>query len=113
MIAEGRRPLAVLEDIERGFQQPTQERLLEPFAQRYFDALPEVWEKQDFQVALSFGEGMYPHTVVDERVVTRTDDYLRRDDVPGPLRRQLLEGKDGIERALRARELDVRASRSS
>ena len=105
-ITEGRRPLAVLEDIERGFQQPTQERLLEPFAHRFFEALPEVWEKQDFQVALSFGEGMYPHAVVDETVVSMTDEYLRRNDVPGPLRRQLLEGKDGIERALRARQLD-------
>ena len=40
----------------------------------------------------------------------RTDAYLGGDGVPGPVRRMLIEGKDRIGRALRARERDAAAA---
>jgi aminopeptidase N len=43
--------------------------------------------------------------------IEATDRYLAREDVPGPIRRLLLEGRDRIERALRAREVDAAAGR--
>jgi len=48
---------------------------------------------------------MYPATIVTPEVVKLTDDYLEG-DLPGPLRRSLLESQDGIKRALRTRALD-------
>jgi hypothetical protein len=39
----------------------------------------------------------------------RTDAYLADNDVPPALRRLLLEGRDGVVRALRARECDAAA----
>jgi aminopeptidase N len=102
---------AMLQSIMRGFQQPGQEDALTPFAARYFDALSEVWERRDLEFALDFGEELYPRWVVDVDTVRRTDAYLSRDDVPGPVRRLLLEGKDRIERAMRARERDTSSRR--
>jgi aminopeptidase N len=45
--------------------------------------------------------------VVEPSTVELTDDYLGRDDLPRPIRRLLLEGRDGVLRARRAREADA------
>ena len=102
---------AMLEAAMRGFQQPGQEEPLTPYADRYFEALPRVWEERDLEFVLEFGEQMYPKWVVAGSTIEATDRYLARDDVPGPIRRLLLEGRDRIERALRAREVDAAAGR--
>ncbi|MGH2723100.1 MAG: aminopeptidase N [Actinomycetota bacterium] len=98
--------LAAAEDVMAGFQQPGQRELLEPFAQRYFEDLPRVWESRELPAALAFAENLYPRLVVGPEVVEATDRYLAGPGVPGPVRRLLLEGKDGMERALRARAAD-------
>jgi aminopeptidase N len=54
---------------------------------------------------------MYPKMLVDPAVVAMTDDELTRQGPPAPVRRLLLEGRDGILRALRARARDVEAGR--
>jgi aminopeptidase N len=102
--------LAVLDSVMRGFQQPSQEDLLEPYAGRYFEALRGVWDERDLEFALDFGGLMYPAWIVSERTIELTDAHLGAGDVPSPIRRLLLEGKDGIRRALRAREADARAA---
>jgi aminopeptidase N len=102
---------AMLEAAMRGFQQPGQEEVLVPYADRYFEALPRVWEERDLEFVLEFGEQMYPKWVVAGSTIEATDRYLSRSDVPGPIRRLLLEGRDRIERALRAREVDAAVRR--
>jgi aminopeptidase N len=100
---------AMLGAAMRGFQQRGQEELLTPYAERYFEALPSVWEERDLEFVLEFGEQLYPRWVVAESTIEATNGYLAREDVPGPIRRQLLEGRDRIERALRARAVDAAA----
>jgi aminopeptidase N len=102
---------AMLQSIMRGFQQPGQDVVLAPFAGRYFEALPGVWDGRDLEFVLDFGEEMYPRWVVAPSTVEKTDAYLAGEGVPGPVRRLLLEGKDRILRALRARERDTAAAR--
>jgi aminopeptidase N len=53
--------------------------------------------------------GLYPTLLVSPRVVERTDLYLQDPDVPPSLRRLLLESRDGVVRALRARARDAAA----
>jgi aminopeptidase N len=101
-------PLAMATDMMRGFAQYGQEELLKPYVARYFEALGPVWENREFRFALVFGRQMYPHTIVSEETVAATDAYLEG-DVPAPIRRLLLEGRDGIQRALRARAVDAAA----
>jgi aminopeptidase N len=101
-------PLATLRAIMGGFQRRDQEALLRPYVDRYFERLAPVWRERSFEVAQTFSEGLYPDAG-DEETVRQTDAYLAREDVPPPLRRILLEGKDDLERALRARAKDAAA----
>jgi aminopeptidase N len=102
---------AMLEAIMRGFQQPGQEDVLEPYAERYFESLPGVWEGRELEFVLDFGEQLYPRWIVTPRTLELTGAALEREGLPGPIRRLLLEGRDRIERALRAREADAAAAR--
>jgi aminopeptidase N len=68
-----------------------------------------VWETKDLPDALAFARRMYPSMVNSQATVERTDRYLSRDSVPAPVRRLLLEGRDGVLRALRARAADAAA----
>jgi aminopeptidase N len=107
IVEDSSQPLALVEEVMAGFHQFGQEVLLAPFVERFFEDLPAVWASRDLPEALEFGRGMYPHLIIEEPTVARTDEYLARPDVPGPVRRLLLEGKDGVLRAMRARAVDA------
>jgi aminopeptidase N len=102
-------PFATMRALMGGFQQPFQEELLEAYLQPYFDELRPVFERASMEVALGFTNGMYPRVLVEDRVVAMTEAYLSGQDPPAPVRRLLLEGMDGVQRALRARECDRQA----
>ena len=102
--------LAMASAIMRGFQQPGQEALLEPYAPRYIEALRTVWEERDLEFSLDFGGQMFPRWVVSEDTVELVDRALAGTDLAGPLRRLLLEGKDRVLRAIRARRVDTQSA---
>ena len=88
------------------FHHVDQQELLEAFVQPFFDSLMPVWNANDSEVAVSIVEWMYPRAVITQDVVHATDAALARNDLPGPLRRSLLESQDAIKRALRAQAFD-------
>jgi aminopeptidase N len=102
-------PLATMRAMMGGFARHDQRKLIEPYRGRYFDAVGTIWKERDIEVGLAFGRMMYPNVVVGEETIRATDDYLARDEVPGPIRRILLEGKDNMRRAMRGRALDAAA----
>ncbi|HET7467805.1 MAG TPA: aminopeptidase N [Candidatus Dormibacteraeota bacterium] len=97
--------LAMKRAFAAGFHRPDQEELLEPFVQRYFDELLDVWESHQIDEGLLFVRAMYPATIVTQEVVDLVDRMLKR-DLPGPVRRALLEAQEGTARALRTRAAD-------
>jgi aminopeptidase N len=97
-------PLATMEAMMAGFQQPDQESLLDAYVEPYFDAVGRLWSERVPEVALSFAEAMYPAAVATPEVVALTSERL--DAQPPPLRRLLLEGRDQVERVLRTRACD-------
>jgi aminopeptidase N len=97
--------LAMLRAIIGGFHRPDQEHLVEPYAPRYFEALEPLWEKRGDEIALAFARAMYPYPLMGEKLVAMTDQALSK-SLPGPLRRLLLEGKDDVVRAIKARAKD-------
>jgi aminopeptidase N len=107
IVEDTAQPLALVEEVMAGFHQFGQEHLLSPYATKFFDALPGVWKSHDLSEALEFGRRMYPHLIIEESTVERTDRYLEGNGVPGPVRRLLLEGRDGLLRAMRARAVDA------
>ncbi len=102
-------PLATLRAIAGGFWQWGQDHLLEPYVDPYFGSVTEWWSGRSREEALALANGFYPKLVRPE-IPAATDRALADPKVAGPVCRILLEGKDGIERAVRARAADVAAA---
>ncbi|MDP9183863.1 MAG: aminopeptidase N, partial [Actinomycetota bacterium] len=101
-------PNAVLTAVMSGFAHPDHVALTEPFVGRYFDALEGLWAERTAEIAQTLVVGLYPAQLVSPSVVERTDLYLaEHDELPPALKRLLLEGRDGVMRAMRARARDA------
>jgi aminopeptidase N len=107
VVENGHQPLALTEEIMLGFQQFGQEEVLAPYAEAFFDVLRDVWQSRDLPDALAFARRLYPHVMVAQETIDRTERYLDEGTVPAPIRRLLVEGKDGLARVLRTRAADV------
>jgi aminopeptidase N len=100
-------PLATMRSMMRGFHRFDQRRVLEAYAARYFQALATIWKERDIEIGLAFARMMFPSVVVGDQTIKVTDQYLARENVAGPVRRVLLEAKDSMQRAMRARAVDA------
>lgn len=90
-----------------GFSRVHDTALLEPYAERYFDSLREVWATRTHEIAQQIVVGLYPARLTTQETVDRTDAFLNSlgDEAPA-LRRLLLENRDGVVRALTAQSAD-------
>jgi len=105
VINDANTSLAMKRAIAGGFHRTDQLELLARFVEPYFDSLMPVWGSFDVDQAISIIESMYPRAVLTPDVVSATDLALAG-DLPGPIRRSLLESQDAVKRALRAQALD-------
>jgi aminopeptidase N len=101
---------AMVQAMMRGFQRPGQEDLLRPYVEPYFEQLAPMWEDRTLQVAVAFARSMYPAHLIERATIDATDRHLDRARVPGPIARTLVEGRDQVQRALRAQECDRKAA---
>ncbi len=85
-----------------------QAELLTPYTKQYFDAISGVWERRSSEVAQTVVVGLYPSWDVSADALQAADWFLGGLHVPPPLRRLVLEGRAGVERALKARAFDAR-----
>ena len=90
-----------------GFAQPGQGDVLAPYAKHYFEAIAQVWERRSSEVAQTVVVGLYPSWDVSASGLAAADWFLGGLHVPPPLRRLVLEGRAGVERALKARAFDA------
>jgi aminopeptidase N len=91
--------------IAAGFHRVDQMDLLKSFVKPYFESLDAIWARYDSEPAIGIVRWMYPRAVFSQEVVDATDATLAR-DLPGPVRRAILEAQDAIKRALRAQAFD-------
>ena len=107
-IVSGTLPNAVFRAVLDGFADPDQTELLEPYQRRYFEVVGGIWRDWSSDMAQWFVANAYP--VADNRsVIEATDDLIATTSPPAALRRLLIEGRDGLERALRCQERDRQA----
>jgi aminopeptidase N len=99
-------PNIVARAIIAGFVRPGQQELLQRFTSRYFEAIPGVWERRSSEVAQTVVVGLYPSWDVSQSGLDAAEEFLTG-EVPPALRRLVLEGRAGVERALRARKFDA------
>lgn len=100
--------MAMKRAVTSGFHRADQEEPLIAYVQPYFDKLLPIWESWVIEEALGFIGSMYPHMVITKAVLDLTDKWLARKEVPGPMRRSLLESQDDLKRAMRARKFNAR-----
>ncbi|BBY90273.1 Membrane alanyl aminopeptidase [Mycolicibacterium tokaiense] len=89
-----------------GIVRPGQGELLLPFTERYFETISAIWERRSSEVAQTVVVGLYPSWDISQAAIDAADRFLGG-DVPPALRRLVLEGRAGVERALRARTFDA------
>ena len=90
-----------------GFSHPAQRELLEPFTDRYFAMVDQVWARRSIEVAQKVVVGLYPRWSISQTTVDKALAWESVDH-PAPLKRLVSEGRAASERALRAREKDAR-----
>jgi aminopeptidase N len=110
-IISGEMASAKFRAVLSGFQAPDQDELLEPYASRFFDVVADVWRASGPDMARVFVELGYPATVLSKEAIDAAARLIARDDLPGALRRLLVEGRDDVLRSLRCRERDALAGR--
>ncbi|MGH3916469.1 MAG: aminopeptidase N [Pseudonocardiaceae bacterium] len=99
-------PNAVNEAVISGFAHPSQKQLLAPYLDRYFAEIAEMWGRRTSERAQSAVLGLYPSWVIDQRGVDAADRWLTDAEQPPALRRLVSEGRAGVIRALKARDVD-------
>ncbi|MFJ6770091.1 aminopeptidase N [Kitasatospora sp. NPDC091257] len=96
----------VQEAVIAGFQQSDQRELLAPYAAKYFAAVKGVWESRSHEISQQIIVGLYPALQVTAATLEATDAWLASAEPAPSLRRQVVEARAGVERALKAQDAD-------
>ncbi|MBC7375633.1 MAG: ERAP1-like C-terminal domain-containing protein, partial [Frankiales bacterium] len=88
--------------LARGFWQPGQDALLEPYVDRYVAELPGLWQVRTPEVVGRLTQLLFPSTLVRADVLDRTEPLLAEHH-PAGLRRLVAEQRDDLRRAVAAR----------
>ncbi len=108
IVVEGELSNALQASAVAGFTRVPDTSLLEPFAERYFKAVPGIVKDRTHALAQQIVVGLYPAQLTTEATVARTDEFISGlAEGDAALRRMMLENRDGVARALRARAADV------
>ncbi|MFD0264907.1 aminopeptidase N [Kitasatospora indigofera] len=89
-----------------GFVDSDQRELLAPYTAKYFAAVKDVWESRSHEIAQQIVVGLYPSVQVEQATLDATDAWLASAEPVPALRRQVVEARDGVQRALRAQAAD-------
>ena len=93
-----------------GFWIDSQLELTRPYVARYFDEIDQIWATRSFDTAATITQMLFPAAVVEQSTIDAVDAYLASHEPRPALRRSLVEGRDGLARALRARAKDAEAA---
>jgi len=105
----GELTVAMFRAVLSGFADPDQPELVEPYREKYFQVVGDVWRNWSSAMAQDFVTGVYAVCPISRETVEMTDAYIRAADPPAALRRLLIEGRDDILRALRCQDRDRQA----
>jgi aminopeptidase N len=108
IVVKGELSNAIQASAVAGFTRVLDTRLLEPYSEKYFEAVPGIVAERTHALAQQIVVGLYPAQLTTQETVDRTDAFLAAlPEESAALRRMMLENRDGVARALRARAADV------
>jgi aminopeptidase N len=106
VVVNGELPNTVQAAVIGGFSRLVGPSLLEPFVERYFEALVPIWQDRTNEMANQIVSGLYPTLLAGPALLERTDRWLAKTETEPALRRLVVEARDGVVRALKAQERD-------
>ncbi|HWA64823.1 MAG TPA: aminopeptidase N [Mycobacteriales bacterium] len=112
MVEEDTLPNAELAATIAGFVSFEQRDLLVPYLDRYFASIGDIYRSRSHEMAEQVIAGLYPMWVSETSTLDRTEAYLRDEQPGAALRRTLMESRDALARALRARDFDVASAKA-
>ena len=89
-----------------GFHQPGQDTVLAPYVKAYLTEVPKFWAQREENEAEDITEMLYPRFSISQNTVADTTKLLRR-KLPYGADRMLREARDRVQRAMRARHVDL------
>jgi aminopeptidase N len=94
-------------EVGPAFGMPEHAHLLAGYAPRFFNTLPAMWEDHGEQFRLTLGDSVFPYYAASTELLEMADNFLAADDLEPSLRRLILERRDMVAKALKARTLPV------
>ncbi len=96
---------ALLESTVGGFSQPDQRELLEPFVDKYFAIISEVWETRTNEIAQTLTLGLFPSLLGSPEILAKADAFIAGSSDVGAIR-LIRELRDNVARSLRCQSVD-------
>jgi aminopeptidase N len=97
--------VAGVTEVVQGFALPEHGRLLAQYTEPYFAALPVIWSSRGEHFRVMLAQALFPFAASSPELLARIDAFLAAQDRDPGLVRVLIERRDMVERALRARGL--------
>ena len=76
-----------------------------PYAQAYFDVLPQLWAERPEQMRVLLAERTFPFFAASPDLLERVDAFLAAQEREAAMKRVLAEARDTVVRQIRARSL--------
>jgi aminopeptidase N len=101
-------PNALVDHSTRGYLHVNDASVFIPLVDEYFAALETMWETRTYKIAEYFVQGLYPVVLASAELAETTNAWLAaHSDAPSALRRLVIEGLAGVERALTNQARDM------
>jgi len=98
-------------EIAGTFNDAEQVALLAPYADKYFERLPEIWADRTELVRVLYGGALFPYSQASPELLARVDEFLAEPDRDPAMARVVIEARDVVDKALQSRALDSGALR--
>ena len=92
-------------EVALAFNQAEHAALLAEYTDLFFGQLPQIWASLNDPIKLVFGQVLFPYSAASPQLLKRVGAALAAGDLEPSLARALIEGRDVVEKALRARAL--------
>lgn len=100
-------PNAIVRALTLGYDVVNDQQTLESLVVPYFEMLEPLWHQRTYKIAEYIIDGLYPASLVSEKLVAATRAWLDAHPEIPALRRLVSENLAGVERALRVQARDA------
>ncbi len=103
-------PNQTISSLARGLQRTHDRSLLQPYVEKYFAMLNDLWASRTFHIASTIAELSFPMALASSDLLARTQQWLDGNpDASAGLARVVAEHRDAVQRALDVQAYDAQS----